>query len=131
MKHLIFPFTLLLATSAAAQDYATRATDTVPTGLAALILDRPLTYFDDGTSRYNTDGTYSWDYSAANGGGTWLGHHTLDAATEDSIVCITFVTGVERCDQFVMSGDRLVLLTADGGRFPVRDIGPVEALSSE
>ncbi|WP_375279287.1 hypothetical protein [Pseudooctadecabacter sp.] len=120
MKHLIFPIALLLATSAAAQDYATRATDSLPdtAALSALILDRDLIYFDDGTSRYSADGTYTWTYSKANGGGIWEGRHTIT----DNIVCITFATGMERCDMFVTSGDRLTLLTADGDRYPIREI---------
>jgi len=38
------------------------------------------------------------------------------------MVCVTYDSGPERCDMFVMSGDRLVLLTDSGERYPVRDI---------
>ncbi len=110
----------VLASPLYAQDYATRSTDVAPTAtaLAETILDRDLEYFDGGVSRYNTDGTYTWTYDPANGGGTWYGHHDI----ADNIVCITFVTGMQRCDMFVFANDRLTALTADGQRFPIRDI---------
>lgn len=111
---------LLSATPAFAQDYAARPSDDSPSAdaLSALILDQDLEYFDGGVSRYNTDGTYSWSFDPANGGGVWYGHHEMT----ENIICITFVTGVERCDMFVLANDRLVALTADGQRFPVREI---------
>lgn len=120
MKHILFSLAAVVASPATSQEYAPRATDTLPdtAALSALILDRELTYFDDGTSRYNADGTYTWTYSPANGGGIWEGRHTIT----DNIVCITFVTGMERCDMFVTSGDRLTLLTAEGDRYPIREI---------
>ncbi len=110
----------LMASPVLAQDHAARATDQMLSAeaLAATILDRDLVYFDDGTSRYNADGSYAWTYSQANGGGVWEGTHTITG----NVVCVTFVTGAERCDMFVMSGDRLTLLTLEGDRYPVREI---------
>ena len=111
---------MLAAGPVAAQDYAMRTTDVVPdaVSLSRMILDRDLVYFDNGTSRYNTDGSYAWTYSAANGGGVWPGTYTVT----DNIICIAFDSGMQRCDMFVLSGDRLTLLTVDGDRYPVRDI---------
>lgn len=120
MKHVILTFVAVLALPATAQEYDPRPTDSLPdtAALSALILDRDLIYFDDGTSRYGADGSYTWTYSQANGGGIWDGTYTIT----DNIVCITFATGMERCDMFVTSGDRLTLLTADGDRYPIREI---------
>ncbi|WP_421703906.1 hypothetical protein [Aliiroseovarius sp.] len=84
--------------------------------LSAAVTGQTLTFFDGGESRFETDGKYSWTYGE---GGTWLGHY---AVGEDSTICITFVTGVERCDLYVQNGERLVLITQDGMRFPVKDI---------
>lgn len=84
-----------------------------------MVLGRELVFFDDGKSRYAAGGSYSWTYSAENGGGSWYGTH---AFMEDGTVCIDFRRLRGRCDIFVLSGERLVLLTEDGGRFPVREI---------
>jgi len=111
---------MLVSGPVAAQDYAIRATDRAPdiTTLSQMILDRDVVYFDDGISRYNTDGSYSWTYSAANGGGVWSGTYVMT----DNVICIVFDSGMDRCDMFVTSGDRLTLLTAEGDRYPIRDI---------
>ena len=110
-----------LATPAAAQEFALRDGDTVPTNtaLSAMILDRDLEYFDGGVSRYATDGSYAWTYAAENGGGVWEGKFLF---SENATLCVVFETGIERCDMFVTSDGRLVLLTVEGQRFPVREI---------
>jgi len=112
---------IVLASPLSAQDYAVRTDDTVPSvaDLSTLILDRDLEYFDGGVSRYNTDGSYAWTYGANNGGETHPGTHDIG---DDATVCITYESGAERCDKFVQSGDRLVLLTDDGQRYPIREI---------
>ncbi len=112
---------IALAAPAAAQDYVARDSDTVPTkaSLSELILDRDLEYFDGGVSRYDTGGSYAWTYAENNGGGVWTGIHDIQ---ENGVVCVTYETGQERCDMFVLSGERLVMLTDDGQRFPLREI---------
>ncbi len=112
---------IALASPAAAQDYATRDSDTVftPAALGDTILDRDLEYFDGGISRYDTDGSYAWTYAENNGGGVSSGVHDI---RENGIVCVTFENNAERCDMFVMDGERLVLLTVDGQRYPLREI---------
>lgn len=114
-------FLLVLATPAVAQDFAVRNSDTIPTmaALSETILDRDLEYFDGGISRYDTGGAYAWTYSENNGGGTHMGVHDI---RDNGVVCITYDSGAERCDMFVMSNDRLVLLTDDGQRYPLREI---------
>ena len=39
---------------------------------------------------------------------------------EDGIICIVYRNGFDRCDMYVRSGGRLVVLTEDGERYPVR-----------
>ena len=114
-------FLLLLATPASAQNYETRSTDTLlnAAAVSAIILGRDLEFFDGGVSRYSPGGSYSWTYAENNGGGNWFGTHQISA---DGTVCIDFRTLRSRCDMFVEAGDRLILLTEDGQRFPVRDI---------
>lgn len=118
-------FLAILAAPATAQDYALRTTDTVPTraSLSETILDRDLEYFDGGISRYTSGGAYAWTYAENNGGGVHTGVHDIQNGGQDNgVVCVIYDAGPERCDMFVMSGDRLVLLTNDGQRFPLRDI---------
>lgn len=120
MIRLIILF-VLSANTANAQSYETRASDTVldADAFAQLVLGRELEFFDGGISRYSPGGSYSWTYSAANGGGNWFGTHEFGT---DGTVCIDFRTLRSRCDMFVQAGERLVLLTEDGQRYPVREI---------
>ncbi len=120
MKWIAFALSLCV-TAAFGQDYDTRGTDLLldDAAVADLILGRELEFFDGGTSRYSAGGSYSWTYSAANGGGNWFGTHDIRA---DGVVCIDFRTLRSRRDRFVQSGDRLVLLSEDGQRYPVREI---------
>ncbi|WP_341368544.1 hypothetical protein [Yoonia sp. BS5-3] len=106
---------------AQAQAYEIRPSDTVldADAFAQLVLGRELEFFDGGMSRYSPGGSYSWTYSAANGGGNWFGTHAFD---QTGAVCIEFRTLRSRCDLFVQDDQRLVLLTEDGQRYPVREI---------
>ena len=119
MKYILI--LLILATPAAAQDYSVRGNDDVftPAALADMIHDRDLEYFDGGVSRYNADGSYAWTYADNNGGAVLTGTHDIQ---EGGVVCITYDAGPQRCDMFVMSAARLVLLTDDGQRYPLREI---------
>ncbi len=107
---------LCAATSSVAQDWKGQNGD-VPfdvVGLSAQLSGQTLVFFDEGRSVFEANGQYQYIYG---GGGTWYGHWKV---AEDSVVCVTFVTGVERCDRIVENGGRLVMQTADGMRFPVR-----------
>lgn len=109
---------LCAATSSAAQDWKGQNGD-VPfdvSGLSAQLSGQTLVFFDNGRSVFERNGQYQYTYG---GGGTWYGHWQV---TEDSVVCVIFVTGVERCDRIVENGGRLVMQTADGLRFPVKEI---------
>lgn len=74
--------------------------------------------FHDGSeARFSRAGDYTYRYRPQDPafGGTYL-------ATEDSQVCVTFSGGFRRCDTYVMNGGRLVLITRDGLRFPVKTL---------
>mgnify|MGYP003624552439 FL=1 len=73
-----------------------------------------LTFYEGGQSRYSVGGAYSYSYQS---GATEFGHFEVRSEGD---VCIMFTNGRARCDRFVRSHGRLVLLTEDGGRFPVR-----------
>lgn len=113
---------ILLASPLAAQDYALRDSDDAIfwIDLRDMIDARDIEFYDGGVSTYNfTDQSYAWTYSAENGGGVWSGTFMM---WEDGTLCITYESGRERCDVFVMSNDRLTLLTEDGQRYPVREL---------
>ncbi|MEO1362554.1 MAG: hypothetical protein AAFU86_02135 [Pseudomonadota bacterium] len=83
--------------------------------VVALIEGQTLVFFDDGQSKFSTGGAYSYTY--ANGGGTAYGRYEVGA---DGTVCIAFRNGFGRCDRYVESAARIVMLTQKGERFPVR-----------
>ncbi len=107
---------VIVATPLVAQDYRARDGDVLfgNAELSARLSGRTLVFFDDGQSVYQADGKYQYTYG---GGGTWYGYWDVK---DGSFVCVTFVTGVERCDQIVENDGRLVVLTDQGARFPVR-----------
>ena len=82
--------------------------------LAEALVDQKIVFFDNGESKFSADGAYSYTYDQ---GGTAFGRYTL---SDDSTVCIDFDNGFSRCDMYVRSGEKLVLLTEDGLRFPIR-----------
>lgn len=111
-------FLLLLAETAIAADWPLRDGD-VPLSRADLLEleGRTLVFYDDGQSRYLPDGAYSYTYSSANGGGTAHGTYRI---AEDGSICTDFRNGFSRCDLYVRSAGRLVLINEKGERYPVR-----------
>lgn len=71
-------------------------------------------FFEGGQSRYSVGGSYSYTYR---GGGTAYGRYNIGA---DGTICILFRNGRDRCDRFVQSHGRLVMITQTGDRFPIR-----------
>ncbi|MEO1680076.1 MAG: hypothetical protein AAFU80_18170 [Pseudomonadota bacterium] len=94
-----------------------RATD--ETFTAAALADElggsALEFFDGSRADYAADTGYTFRYQPE--GRVWRGAW---ATNEDSAVCIAFDNGFSRCDTIVRAGERLVLITEDGLRFPVR-----------
>jgi hypothetical protein len=87
------------------------------TGMSALLSGKVVTFFDGSRSTYARDGSYGYTYT--DDGPVWRGQYTLD---QESRVCVIFENGESRCDMFVMDGERAVLITRDGTRFPVRNL---------
>lgn len=124
MPHLTFYASCLLALiygfPVQADNWKTRPFDARLSAqeLSDILSGHVLTFHDGGTSAFGKDGRYTYTYG---GGGTWLGEYIVGA---DSTACVTFVTGVSRCDLYVMDNTRLVVITADGQRFPIKSVAP-------
>lgn len=112
----LFALFSLVALPAMAQDWKVQPGDEAFEAgeLTARLSGQTLLFYDDGKSVFDSNGEYQYIYG---GGGTWYGHWKV---ADDSTVCVTFVTGVERCDRYVENDGRLVVQTADGMRFPIR-----------
>jgi hypothetical protein len=82
-----------------------------------LLTGKVVTFFDGSKSTYGPDGSYGYTYT--DDGPVWRGEYTY---RDDSRVCVDFENGSSRCDTFVLDGDRAVLITDDGTRFPVRNL---------
>jgi hypothetical protein len=116
---------ILLAAPAAAQDWATRDGDArfSQAELDALLRGQILIFFDDGQSHFYNDGRYTFAYDLGQGGYAY-GYYEV---TADGTACIEFLNGFARCDLYVENAGRLILVTEEGDRFPVRerrDAGP-------
>jgi hypothetical protein len=108
-----------------AQTLDTRDGDTliVASDLDTRLRGQELIFFDDGVSHFYNDGRYTYAYDMGDGG---FAYGYFDVA-EDSTVCIDFVNGLSRCDAYVENDGRLILITREGDRFPIReerDAGP-------
>ena len=85
------------------------------TELTEMLVDHAVEFFDGSISRYRADGAYSYKYTESDR--PYLGRYSVQA---DGVVCVQFLSGAARCDTFVSDGLRMVLVIADGTRFPVR-----------
>lgn len=118
LRNVLALATALLASTASGQGM--RAGDTLfeAAALSDLLAGTTLEFHDDSRARYGAGGAYEYRYRPGDPPfrGTW--------ETEDSAVCVTFDNGFDRCDTIVRAGGRLVLITAEGLRFPVRQQSP-------
>ncbi len=112
----LFLALMLLPSALWADTYKHLADDTVLSRAEVIGMTSQgvLEFFEGGQSRYSVGGSYSYTYQ---GGGTAFGRFTV---AEDGLVCITYRNGRDRCDRFVRSHGRLVMLTQDGQRFAIR-----------
>jgi hypothetical protein len=87
--------------------------------LSDVLSGRTLEFFDASLARYSADGRYAYRYRPGDPPfrGRW-------ETTPDSEVCVEFDNGFSRCDRIVRAEGRLVLITEDGLRFPVREVRP-------
>lgn len=108
----------VLAAPAMAQD-GIRPSDAIldRAAMSELLTNRVVEFYDGSKSRYGTDGHYGYTYT--DDGPVWAGQFEV---FDESRVCVDFDNGSRRCDQFVQAGDRVVLITEDGLRFPVRNL---------
>lgn len=111
----------LLAPAAVAQGVRNSDVKMDAGEMRARISGKSVLFFDGSEARYFAGGAYSYRYTVDDPelGGTYR-------TTDDSQVCVRFVNGFGRCDTYVQSGDRLVLITRDGLRFPVRMLTDLE-----
>ena len=116
MRCLATTFLITLAAPLWAQDWAVRDTDRALSRaeVETLTTGQTVTFYDDGQSKYSAGGAYSYTYAS---GETAYGRYTI---SEDGTVCIQYRNGFSRCDRYVQAGERIVLLTENGLRFPIR-----------
>lgn len=109
---------VLIAASVRADDWPLRSGD-VPFAAEELraLPGRAFVFFDDGEALFGENGAYSYTYSATNGGGTAWGSYSI---AQDGSVCIDYGSGRQRCDLYVRNGNRVIVLTQAGERYPVR-----------
>lgn len=112
-------FGLVMATPLAAQDFQPRDSDRIldAPAMQAQVVGRTHEFFDGGVSFFSISGTYTYTYSD---GGRAYGEWALQDDGTGGIICTSFAAGFSRCDMYVHDGTRLVLITEDGTRFPVR-----------
>lgn len=113
----LWPLMALMASPVAADGWNLRDGDRVldPDAIALIADGGALTYFDDGISLFSAGGAYSYTY--ANNGGTAFGRFSVQS---DGVICIEYRNTFSRCDKYVRNAGRLVLLTEDGERYPVK-----------
>ena len=116
MKRLPGLAFMLLVSPAFAQEWAFRDADRLlsRSEVETLVTGQTIAFYDDGRSNYAADGAYSYTYAS---GASAYGRYEIRA---DGTVCIDYRNGFARCDKYVQSGNRIVLLTEKGLRFPVR-----------
>lgn len=114
MRYLIA--LLLLPSSVLADDFRLLKGDAALSRAEVIAMtQRPVVeFYEGGQSRYSAGGSYSYTYAE---GGTSFGSFQV---AEDGTICITYRNSNSRCDRFVHSHGRLVMLTEDGQRFAIR-----------
>lgn len=116
MKYLLCLFFAFVAVPVLAAEWALNETDRILNRdeVDGLTAGQTLVFYDDGQSKYSVGGAYSYTYAS---GESAFGRYRIEA---DGTVCIQYRNGFSRCDRYVQSGERIILLTGKGLRFPVR-----------
>ena len=83
--------------------------------MTEMLVGQVLEFYTNGFASYYADGRYDYRYEAD--GERVLGAYEI---MDDSSVCMIFDNGFERCDYLVQAGERLVMIIANGERYPVR-----------
>ena len=99
-----------------AAEWALRDSDRVLSReeVETLTAGQTIVFYDDGRSAYSVGGSYSYTYAS---GEAAYGSYEI---AKDGTVCISYRNGFSRCDRYVENGERIILLTEKGLRFPVR-----------
>jgi hypothetical protein len=79
------------------------------------VVGTQILFMDGGVARYDLDGRYSYTYQ---GGRAFEGSYRVE---QDGSICVDFDNGPQRCDLYVLHGERLVMIAETGRRFPVDD----------
>jgi len=112
-----FPLVLILflASPSFAQDWNIRPWDGQMTRdqVVKRISGNEVLFMDGGVASYGLDGRYAYTYD---GGRAYEGAYNIE---EDGSICIDFDSGPDRCDLYVLHGERLVMIAQNGRRFPV------------
>lgn len=118
MRVLLLALSLTLALPNTSWGQGARTGDVVfdRGALSARLSGRVLEFFDASTASYASDAGYAYRYRPEDPPfiGVW-------ETNDDSQVCVLFDNGFSRCDWIVEASGRLVLITSDGLRFPVRE----------
>jgi hypothetical protein len=116
MLRIVSTLLILVSPSAFAGEWDVRDGDRLLSRdeVDALTAGRTIAFYDDGRSKYSVGGAYSYTYAS---GESAYGRYAI---AEDGTVCVYYRNGFDRCDRFVENGDRIVLLTEKGLRFPIR-----------
>lgn len=110
-------FSLVFGSSAFAQDSLRDSEEIIAQSqLSGLLSGHIVEFFDGSKSTFGSDGGYSYTYT--DDGPIWAGRYMVE---DQSRVCVDFDNGSRRCDRYVRDGERLVLITVDGTRFPIRN----------
>ena len=105
---------LFLSAPALAQDWNLRPWDEQMSRseIVKRIVGSKVLFMDGGVSNYEEDGGYSYTYQ---GGREFVGQYVVE---QDGSICVDFANGTKRCDLYVRHGERLVMLSENGRRFP-------------
>ncbi len=106
---------LFCAAPAVAADWNLRPWDEEMTRdqVVARVVGFDVLFMDGGVASYRKDGRYAYTYQ---GGRAFEGGYLVQ---DDGSICVDFDNGTQRCDLYVLHGDRLVMLSENGRRFPV------------
>ncbi|MCB2136349.1 MAG: hypothetical protein KDE08_10460 [Rhodobacteraceae bacterium] len=107
---------ICLAGPSMAADWAIRSGEVpfTPDGLRDFIAANEVRFYDGGRSVYGPGTAYAYVYSNDDRA---EGVYRIEA---DGSVCVDFINGFSRCDLYVRSGDRVILLDEKGDRYPLR-----------
>lgn len=121
MRYMTTAILAVMAGAAAAQGVRDGDVMLEATELQARLSGKSVLFHDGSEARFSASGNYTYRYTPQDPafGGTY-------ETTADSQVCVTFANGFARCDTYVLSDDRLVLINRDGLRFPVKTLSDLD-----